>query len=382
MRVLAAAAALSLVLCACATQRPMEPTAPNHGLLIARARVRGALLPFTNDTADSAVVEQLDDDGEPVPGKIAVSGYCAEGAIYFMDLPRGRYALKSVSFPARGARYEVTLSSALFRPAAAELGDGAAAFLGALTLDGRFPDFDVAVDRALSLGERWAVPFLNWPPIERDAEVRSLDRTPTAERESLLAARADLASTQWRETVSARLREMGAAEPAARAGGVRNREIPLKQEVFFGWRDTLQWGPPARSKNGLSWRRPGGEARVAVFFTTASAPGFAGYDEALRQMRDAAGGLEDPAALYEVRVGGRFGQASRQTSYRYPEGTLVGSEVAVSVTETTLVPDPSGMYTARLRAPREEFEKILSAYREFLLQLSLERPKPAAGASQ
>ncbi len=130
----------------------------NQGLLIVRARVRGAVIPFTSDTADSAAVEQIDADGEPVPGKIAVSGYARAGGVYFLDLPRGRYALKSISFAARGARYEVELSSAAMRRDAVELRPGSAAFLGELTLDGRFPDFDVAVERAFDVVGHWLTP--------------------------------------------------------------------------------------------------------------------------------------------------------------------------------------------------------------------------------
>jgi hypothetical protein len=379
MRVLAAAALLLFT--GCATLPPKEPTAMTQGLLVVRARVRGALIPFTSDTADSAEVEQVDEDGNEVPGKVAVSGYARAGGVYFLDLPRGRYALKSISFHARGSRYEVALSSAVLRRDAVELAPGSAAFLGEMTLDGRFPDFDVAVERAFDVVGHLLTPFLRWPPIDRDADLRALDLTPAAERLALLAARTDLAGTQWQSVVSGRLREIGAAEPAATAGGLRNRELPLKQETFFAWRDTLKWGAPARAPEGLAWRRPGGEARVAVFFTSSTAKGFAGYDEAVRQMRAAAGGLEDSAALYEIRAGKRTGLALRQTSYRYPEETLVGSEVAVTVTETGLVADPAGMFTARLRAPRDEFEKVLPAYREFLLQLVLGPPAPVAPVS-
>ena len=72
--------------------------------------------------------------------------------------------------------------------------------------------------------------------------------------------------------------------------------------------------------------------------------------------------------------------AARTTKYRYARGTLVGSETEVIVTETVLVPDGSGIYTARLRAPRGEFDAALPAYREFLLQLVLGPPKPKAAA--
>jgi hypothetical protein len=374
MRVLAAAALLLLT--GCAELRPAEPTAMSQGVLIVRARVRGAIIPFLSDRADSAAVEQIDADGNPVPGKVAISGYSRDGDVYFLDMPRGRYSLTSISFAARGARYEVTLSSAVLRRDAVDLRPGSAAFLGDLTLDGNFPDFDVAFDRALTVVGHWLTPFLSRPVIDRDADLKRIDRTPSAESAALRAARADLAGSQWRNVIADRLREIGAPEPAAKAGGLRNRELPLKRETYFAWRDTLKWGEPARAREGLAWRRPGGEARVAVFFTSDTVKGFAGYDEAVRQMRAAAGGLVDSAALYEVRVGTRTGEAARLTSFRYPEETLVGSAVVVTVTETALVAAPAGMFTARLRAPRGEFEKVLPAYREFLLQLVLGPPAP------
>jgi hypothetical protein len=218
--------------------------------------------------------------------------------------------------------------------------------------------------------------------IERDAEVRAVDRSSKAEIAALRAARADLAGTQWQGVVADLLRAGGAPELAAKAGGLRNRELPLKQERYFAWRDTLKWGEPTRAAQGLAWRKPGGEARAVVFFTSATLEGFAGYDEAVRQMRAAAGGLEDSTSLYEVRVGTRTGQAARLTSFRYPEEKLVGSEVAVTTTETALIADPAGMFTARLRAPRGEFEKVLPAYREFLLQLVLSPPEPVRPASE
>jgi hypothetical protein len=99
-------------------------------------------------------------------------------------------------------------------------------------------------------------------------------------------------------------------------------------------------------------------------------------------MRTAAGGLEDPAAVYEVRVGSRTGLGARTTSHSYKQGTLVGSEQSVIVTETILIPDIAGMFTARLRAPREEFAKILPGYREFLLQLQPGPPQKEAPKSE
>ena len=78
----------------------------------------------------------------------------------------------------------------------------------------------------------------------------------------------------------------------------------------------------------------------------------------------------------------RAGRGARATRYQYPEGVLVGSETKVVVTVTILVPDGYGIYTARLRAPRGEFETVVPAFREFLLQLRLGPPPPKAAPKQ
>ncbi|OGR49704.1 MAG: hypothetical protein A2X40_12380 [Elusimicrobia bacterium GWC2_65_9] len=369
--------AVILSLCGCAGLPPREPTAVSHGMLSVRARVRGAVIPFSGDEADSAVVEQLGPNGEPLPGKEAVAGLSGGGFVYFLDLPPGRYALISVSFRARGVRYRVNIPPASGRKEAVDLRPGAAAFLGTLSLDGRLPDFEVAVERALSVLGHLLTPWMRRPVVARDADLRGLDRGAQEEARALHAARQVLGATQWKRVVEARRREMGAPEPVAMKGLVRPKQMTLKAEAILSWRDTLEWGEPQRAGNGLVWTKPGGSARIAVFFTTAAAQGFVGYEAAVAEMRAAASTTDvgDQGALYEVRVSTHYGVAARVTSTRYREGTLVGSEFKVAVTETVLVPYPAGMYTARLRAAKDEFDEVLPAFREFLLQLVLGAPQ-------
>ncbi len=371
------AAAGLLFLSGCAGLSPREPTALSNGMLIARARVRGALLGFTSDLADSATLEQLGPDGQPVPGKEAVAGVSDEVQAYFLDLPPGRYALTSISFRARGARYRVLVPPALGRKEAVDLRPGTAAFMGEFDLDGRFPDFDVAVERALSLIGHWLTPWMRRPVIARDADPRGVGRGVEAEARALRAARATLGATQWRQAIEARLRELHAPEPVKTQGAIRPKEIALRPEAFLSWRDTLEWGPPKHSADALTWSKPGGTARIAVFFTSATARGFAGFEAAVREMRAAAStmNVSDQGELYEVRVSTRVGAAARVRNYHYPVETLVGSKTEIIVTETVLVPDRAGMYTARLRAAQGEFEKVLPAFREWLLQLVLGPPE-------
>lgn len=372
----------ALAFSACATWTPPQPASLDEGMLVARVKVQGALITRFVKTADSATLVALDEKGAPLPGKRALSGLEANGFVVFFGLPEGRYVLRTASFRARGARYEAALPVDGELKRSVVLSRGGAAFLGEYLLDSHFPPFAVGLGRAARIVGHWATPFLKRPTLRRDIGSPVFTTGPALETTALMAVRPALSGTQWRPVVAARLRELGAAEPA-KTGGLRSRALPLHEEPFVSWRDTLEWGEPRRIPDAVAWRRPGGEAQVAVFFTTASAPGFAGWAAAVTELRRSAkASVEDSGGVYEVRVATRAGLAARTTKYRYPEGVLVGSETTVIVTETILAPDGYGLFTARLRAPRAEFDAVLPAFREFLLQLTLGAPKPKAAPRQ
>lgn len=360
---------------------PPQPTSLDLGLLVVRAQAHGAIFRSFIKGADSASLVALDAAGQPVPGLRAQSGYEMNGYVVFFSMPPGRYAMRTASFKARGARYQLLAPEATESKRAVVLRPGTAAFLGEHGFDSRWPEFDVGFVRGVRIVAHWLTPFLKRPLLPRDADMRMFEAGPVQETKALLAVRSSLAGTQWNAHVTARLRELSAAEPAKVEGTLRTRVLPLREEPFVAWRDTLKWGEPRRTPVGIAWRRPGGEAQIAVFFTTASAPGFAGWSAAVSELRrSASASVEDRGTVYEVQVATRTGLAARTTKYQYPEGLLVGSETAVITTETTVVPDGYGLYTTRLRAPREEFDAALPAYREFLLQLVLGPPKPKAVA--
>jgi len=369
------------VLASCASFAPKalpERSSLDQGLLIARLETHGAYFFKSTKWADSAKIIGLDAQDRPDPALRAQSALAVNGYVVFFGLPAGRYVLTGASFPARGARISVLASADMPETRAVVLRPGKAAYVGDHGFDSLFPDFYVGIARAARIVGHWLTPFLRRPIIQRDGAVHFFDKGPAAETRALLAVRDALAGTQWSLVVAERLRELGAAEPP-KVAGLRGRPLPLREETFLSWRDTLKWGEPRRAPDGLAWRRPDGEAQIAVFFTTASAPGFKGWAPAVAELRrSASASVEDEGGVFEVRVATRTGLAARATKYRYPEGLLVGSETTVIVTETTLVPDGYGLYTARLRAPRAEFDDALPAYREFLLQLALGKAPPKA----
>ena len=376
-RSVACALASALLFCSCATiARPPQPTSLDHGLLIARVLSRGALIRYFVSAADAGALEALDASGAPMPGLKAVSGLAAGGYIVFFDLPAGRYILRGASFASRGVRYQLPSLASSAAQRAAVLRPGGAAFLGVYNYDANWPEFETALKRCGRIIGHWLTPWLRRPVLPRDADLRIFDSSLAAEVAALQAVRGALSGTQWRRAVDARLRELSAAEPAKLEGTLRPRPLPLQAETMLSWRDTLQWGEPRRVPAGIAWQRPGGTAQIAVFYTTAAAPGFAGWDAAVAELRRAAAAsVEDSSEVYEVRVATRSGPAARVTTYRYPDGALVGSRTTVFQTETTLIPDGGGLFTFRLRAPRAEFSSVLPVYREFLLQLVLGSPQ-------
>lgn len=371
------ALAALLLLGGCAAAPP-RPTSAEHGLLVARVKVRGALLRRTSDIADAGVLVKLGNDGRPQDGAFAVSRYAKDGYFYFLDLIPGRYVLVSASFPARGTRYRVVMPDYDMAKRMVELKAGEAAFLGDYELDGRFPDFPEAVDRAASNIGRLLTFFLRHAPMPRDTDFRALDRSPQAEGRAFLSARESLKGTEWDPLALLRLRSLGTPEPAATAGLLRSKPLPLKPEAMFSWRDVLGWGEPLRTARGVEWRDPAGGARAAVWYTPNAARGFQGWDAAVRELR-AGAAVDGPSRLEEVKVATRTALAGRSSRWVYPESSLVGSEQRVLVTETVLVPDGEGLYTARLRAEKSEFERTRPAFRRLLEQLVLGPPAPETG---
>jgi hypothetical protein len=362
---------------------PPQPASLDHGILVACVGTHGALLLGSVKWADKASISEIDEAGARIPGQRGLSGPPINGYMVFYNVPPGRFVLRSASFRARGARYQVQPPQSEEAKRAVTLKKGGVAYLGEYQFDSHWPDFGAMALNAGRIMLHWLTPFLRRPLIQRETGLPTFDAGPAAETKALLAIREGLAGTQWSRVIAARLRELGAAEPPKTEGLLRSKPLPLREEPLLSWRDTLKWGEPRRAPEGLAWRRPGGEAQIVVFHTTASAKGFAGWEAAAAELRTAsAASVEDRSGVYEVMVGTRAGLAARTTKYRYPEGVLVGSETKVIVTETILAPDGYGIYTARLRAPRGEFEEVLPAFREFLLQLSLGPPKPKAAPKQ
>jgi hypothetical protein len=369
-------------LTACAALPP-QPSSMEHGLLIARVGTEGAVFTRMVKWADKGSISEVDSAGERIPGQRGVAGPSLNGYVVFYNVPPGRFVLRSASFRARGARYQVQPPRSEEHKRAVALKPGGVAFLGEYVFDSHWTDFVPSLWNAARIMAHWLTPFLKRPLIQRETGLPNFDIGPAAETKALLAVRDGLSGTEWRRVVAARLRELGAAEPPKMDGLLRPKPLPLREEPLLSWRDTLEWGEPRRSAAGLAWRRPGGEAMVVVFHTTASAPGFTGWAAASAELRTAAAAsVEDRGGVYEVMFGTRAGVGARTTKYHYPESVLVGSETKVVVTETVLAPDGYGIYTARLRAPRAEFDAVQPAFREFLQQLRLGPPPPKPAPKQ
>ncbi|MCR4294755.1 MAG: hypothetical protein NUW21_04425, partial [Elusimicrobia bacterium] len=315
MRRLALALA-SAALAACAPLPPRQPASLDHGLLIARVGTSGALFLSSYKWADAGSIVALDEKGVPLPGQRGLSGPSFNGYVVFYNVPPGRYTLRSASFKARGARYQVQPPRVDEAKRSVELKPGAAAYLGTYRFDSRWPQFGDGVWRTARVVAHWLTPFLKRPLLTRNTGLPIYETGPELEARGLYAVREGLAGTQWNRLVAARVRELGVAEPAKTSGVVLSRPLSLREEPFLSWRDTLKWGEPRRVPSGIAWRRPGGEAQIAIFHTTVTAPGFEGWEAAVSELRaEAATSVEDRGGVYEVVVGTRAGVAARTTKY-------------------------------------------------------------------
>lgn len=369
------AAAVVLLAQGCATApRPAESTSVDHGLLILSGQVRAAVFRFIRDPIDGGVVVQLDENKEPIPGRVITSKRGDDGVVFFSDLPAGTYTLSGISFISRGVRTAITLPEDQARARAVELHAGETGFLGEIELRSSVPSFFDGVVRIGGMIYRLLTPLGYHAPLPRDAAVWTWDQEPEAETNALERARPLAAGTSWSEPIRKRIEQLGVFKPATHRTAIGLKVLPPHREDLLIWRDTLEWGDPKHFPDGLLWSKSGSSARIAVFFTSSTATGFRGYDAALAELREKSKSQMDGADVYEVLVGTRAAKAARLMDFRYPEKTLLGSERVVVVTETVIIPADSGMYTVRFRADAADFRKAQREFRTFLSQLQLLPP--------
>ena len=372
-----AALVLAAASCAPPVPKPVQPSGDTQGAVIFGLRVQGrefpSILPHRMETVYFA---QQGSDGRFDRDRLLTSNYRAGGYAVLLDVPPGVYGPIAGAYFHKNARYLVKLDPALTDSWAVEVRPGAIAFAGDALLRTEWGGLLVTL---FNFGKNvWAYIGFYWhPTIDVDAGSPRLAKDTGTEAAALHAARRRLRRTQWTDAIDKRLAELGNPPEPIQRGLVFKTTVKPTPAGRFAYIDTLGWGDPIKVPGGLEWRKSRKRALVQALFLQPEMPGYKPAEQLLEDMREA-GSPEDSHSLFDVALASRTARGALYTTYQYPPASLTGSEVKVYVTEVLLVQDEDGLYILRLRALRESFAKMHSAFRRFAGQvIFLPREKAA-----
>lgn len=316
--------------------RPVEPSAVDHGGVVISVTVYEGL--FQKYHARWVKLCRVRPDST-IDDQAISSNFSADDNIYVLDLPPGVYVPVSAVYQSMGSKHQVPFEAAVSKKAQIVVPSGELVFAGAF-------DF-----KRKKEGWRKKTVF-----VKRDSGKE-------AEILALAAAKAHLAGTLWSETLAKRAALLGPSR--APVLGPRNKVIAAVPTERFTYTDTLKWGEPRRVPGGLEWRQKEDRARIAVTFLSPGMKGYRNKDAYLQYLRSV-GSPEDTHIVTEVALSSRTAYTARYTTYYYPEGTLVGSQVKVFLTETTMIPASEGVYLFHYRAQDKDFKKFYPLFKSFI----------------
>lgn len=321
--------------------KPPEPTAQTHGGVLIESTVHeGRFQKFEVRSIRFVRVGPTGDlEDQEMP-----SNFNADGLVYLLDVPPGRYTAVSSSYYRRGRKQSFRWDPALSKSSAVEVKPGELVFMGHHEFKNKKSLFRT---QSVSLG------------VDAGAEraIKAFEK-----------AQAHLAGTLWKDAVVRNLGGLGT--PTSPVLDSKKREIPVESTRRFAYVDMLKWGEPQKINGGLEWKQPQDKARLAVTFFPQGTKGYKSKEDALEHMRST-GSPEDSHLVTESMISSRKAYTTRYTTYYYPPGTLVGSTVKVFVTETVMVPEPDGVYFLHYRAQRSDFKKYHNYFKRFIRHLRL-----------
>ncbi len=326
---------LVLLLQGCSIDRirpgPIEPSGPEQSALVFAAAPTASRFGWP-PPVEAEFLRVV--GGKPSEEGPHRSNHASRGNLYFLDILPGRYAPVSVTWRRMGRTRVFRFTPAQALKAAVEVRPGEVGFLGRLRAD------------------PWKI------VAEGSGSALLVDRSSETERAVLSNALADLGGMLWRQPIEERLGSLGptAVPPPA------SPEAPgAVQARGFAYRNALQWGPPVKLAAGLEWREKLGRARIAVQYISAKDPGYLPLGEELAKLKTA-GAPEDDRLVRETVTCGLPSYTARYTTYYYPPGYLLGSEVQAHVTESILIPGKRGLWKLHYRAMKKHFDRFLPAF--------------------
>lgn len=321
--------------------KPPEPTAQtNGGVLVETTVQEGRYQKFEVRAIRFVRVGPTGDlEDQEMP-----SNFNADGLVYLLDVPPGRYTAVSASYYRRGRKQSFRWDPALSKSSAVEVKPGELVFMGHHEFKNKKAGFRT---QSVSLG---------------------VDTGPERAIKAFERAQVHLAATLWKDAVAGNLGGLGTSR--APVLDSKKREIPVESTHRFAYVDMLKWGEPQKINGGLEWRQPQDKARLAITFFPQGAKGYKSKEDALEYLRSA-GSPEDTHLVTESMISAHKAYTARYTTYYYPPGTLVGSTVKVYVTESIMIAESDGVYFLHYRAQRSDFKKFHNYFKRFIRHVRL-----------
>ncbi|MBI5243509.1 MAG: hypothetical protein HY922_07465 [Elusimicrobia bacterium] len=154
----------------------------------------------------------------------------------------------------------------------------------------------------------------------------------------------------------------------------RPRTTPFLGSPMFTFDIRRTWLGPKEIPGGARYLSRDRRSAISVAFHAQGSKEWKPPEEFRRTMRES-GSVEDRHILISVEISSRPAQRAGFTTYSYDPEYLLGVKFDVLFTDIVLVPDPEGIFVAKLETPKPHYPHYLQDFLDVLHSLSLRTPK-------
>jgi hypothetical protein len=152
------------------------------------------------------------------------------------------------------------------------------------------------------------------------------------------------------------------------------RMIPYLDSPMFSFEIHRSWQGPESIPGGARYLSKDGRAKISVVFYAEGSPQWKPPEDLRRAMRES-GAVEDRHILVQVQISSRAAERAGYTTYLYDPHYLLGAKYEVLFTDVVLIPDPEGVFLAKLETRKTDYPRQLPYFLDVLHSLSLRVPK-------
>lgn len=153
--------------------------------------------------------------------------------------------------------------------------------------------------------------------------------------------------------------------------------LPYLDDPMFSLEVRRGWKGPEKIPGGVRYEA-GGRASISVAFHASGTEGWKPPEEFRRRMKES-GSVEDSHILQEVVLSSRPACRIGYTTYLYDREVLLGERVDIRYTDLVMVPDPEGIFTAKLESAKADYPVYRRDFENLLENLTLRQPPMKSG---